>query len=74
MIFENYEENRKIIWKLIINKAEKISNKLPEHPNHPQGRNAYAHVCSKIIKKFGISYKLINESRLEELKRFISKI
>ena len=32
------EENRKIIWKLIINKAEKISNKLPEHPNHPKGK------------------------------------
>lgn len=68
------EENRKIIWKLIINKAEKIANKLPEHPNHPKGRNTYAHVCSKIIHEFGISYKLIKESRLEELKVFISKI
>tara|TARA_B100000767_G_scaffold257420_1_gene265266 strand:- start:279 stop:473 length:195 start_codon:yes stop_codon:yes gene_type:complete len=36
-----------------------LQKKLPNHPNHPKGRNAYAHVALCIKNKFGLSYKEI---------------
>ena len=39
------EENKKKIWKKIIETGDYLKNKLPESNNHPKGRNSYAHVC-----------------------------
>ena len=51
-----------------------LLNKLPEHPNHPKGRNPYAHVALKVKTKFGISYKDLPDDKLEEVKRFLNFI
>ena len=41
-----------------------LLNKLPEHPNHPKGRNPYAHVALKVKTKFGISYKDLPDDKI----------
>ena len=50
-----------IIWK----------GQLPSHPNHPKGRNPYAHVAICIKNKFNISYKDIEDDLLEEVLDYI---
>ena len=44
-------ENAKIVWKYIQKAGDDLQGKLPSHPNHPKGRNPYAHVALE-IKKF----------------------
>ena len=51
-----------------------LLDKLPEHPNHPKGRNPYAHVALKVKTKFGLSYKDLPDDKLEEVKRFLNFI
>ena len=34
-----------------------LLGQLPDHPNHPKGRNPYAHVAICVKEKFGNSYK-----------------
>ena len=41
-----------------------LQSKLPDHPNHPKGRNAYAHVALCVKKNFGLSYKDIADDLL----------
>jgi len=51
-------EKQKIIRQRILEAAEKLEGKLPDHPQHPNGRNPYAHI-PKVIKDAagGVSYK-----------------
>ena len=44
------EANKKYLWKLIQLTGDCLINKLPDHPNHPNGRNPYAHVALKVKK------------------------
>tara|TARA_B100001564_G_scaffold3517_1_gene3059 strand:+ start:1139 stop:1339 length:201 start_codon:yes stop_codon:yes gene_type:complete len=44
------EANKKYLWKLIQLTGDSLINKLPDHPNHPNGRNPYAHVALKVKK------------------------
>ena len=37
--------------------GDSLKDKLPEHSNHPKGRNSYAHIFLEIKNKFGCSYK-----------------
>ena len=46
--------NAKIIWKEIQKTGDFLKGKLPDHPNHPKGRNPYAHVALE-VKTFCIS-------------------
>ena len=39
------KENSIKLWKMIQQAGDYLMNKLPDHPNHPKGRNAYAHVA-----------------------------
>ena len=39
-----------------------LKGQLPDHPNHPKGRNPYAHVALCIKNKFSNSYKDIELS------------
>jgi len=39
------KENASKLWKIIQEAGDYLNNKLPDHPNHPKGRNAYAHVA-----------------------------
>ena len=51
------KENASKLWKIIQEAGDYLETKLPDHPNHPKGRNAYAHVALCVKKKFGLSYK-----------------
>ena len=44
------EANKKYLWKLIQLTGDSLINKLPDHPNHPNGRNPYANVALKVKK------------------------
>jgi hypothetical protein len=48
-----------------------LKTKLPDHPNHPRGRNAYAHVALCVKKKFGLSYKDIVDDDYQKVVEYI---
>ena len=66
--------NKKYLWKLIQSTGDYLINKLPDHPNHPSGRNPYAHVALKIISNFGSSYKDLPDEKFEEIKEYLNLI
>ena len=66
------KENSSTIWKLIQETGDNLKGRLPEHPNHPKGRNPYAHVALCIKEKFDSSYKDIEDEKLEEVVKYIS--
>jgi hypothetical protein len=68
------DDNRKYLWNLIQSTGDFLLDKLPEHPNHPKGRNPYAHVALKVKTKFGLSYKDLPDDKFEEVKRFLNFI
>ena len=51
-----------------------LQGQLPEHPNHPKGRNPYAHVALCVKEKFGTSYKDIEEEKFQEVVDFIEHL
>ena len=52
------EDNRRKLWTLIKEAGDYLEGQLPEHPNHPKGRNPYAHVAICVKSKFNEkSYK-----------------
>ena len=66
-----HEENAKKIWQLILEAGDSLKGVLPDHPNHPKGRNPYAHISLEIKNKYGCSYKDIHDDQLNELIKFI---
>ena len=64
--------NKKYLWKLIQLTGDSLINKLPDHPNHPNGRNPYAHVALKIKKKFGKSYKDLPDKKVHEVINYLN--
>ncbi len=48
-----------------------LHGQLPDHPNHPKGRNAYAHVAICIKNRFENSYKDIPDERFNEVIDYI---
>ena len=38
-------DKARIIWKMIQEAGDYLQGQLPDHPNHPKGRNPYAHVA-----------------------------
>ncbi len=68
------QQNRKIVWSLIQKHGDFLKAKLKPHPNHPKGRNPYAHICTLINNYFNCSYKELPDDKVEELKVFIVKI
>jgi len=65
------KENASKLWKIIQEAGDYLENQLPEHPNHPKGRNPYAHVAICVKNKFNSSYKHINDEKLEEVINYI---
>ena len=55
------KENASKLWKIIQEAGDYLQTKLHDHPNHPKGRNPYAHVALCIKNKFGLSYKEISD-------------
>ena len=61
------EENRRQLWTLIQEAGLYLLGQLPSHPNHPKGRNPYAHVALCVKNKFQASYKDIPDTKYDEV-------
>ena len=48
-----------------------LQEQLPEHPNHPKGRNPYAHVAICVKSKFNQSYKDIDDGKFDDVVQHI---
>ena len=59
------------IWKIIQETGDFLSGQLPDHPNHPNGRNPYAHVALCVKKKFELTYKDIPDEKYNEVLNYI---
>ena len=46
------KENASKLWKMIQETGDYLVGQLPSHPNHPKGRNPYAHVAIFVKEKF----------------------
>ena len=65
------EDNRRKLWVLIQEAGDYLVGQLPEHPNHPKGRNPYAHVALCVKEKFNVSYKDIPDEKYTEVLNYI---
>ena len=65
------EDNRRKLWTLIQEAGLYLLNQLPDHPNHPKGRNPYAHVAICVKEKFENSYKDIPDEKFQEVVDYI---
>jgi hypothetical protein len=65
------KENTSKLWKIIQEAGDYLRGQLPNHPNHPKGRNAYAHVAICVKEKFGNSYKDIPDEKFQEVDDYI---
>ena len=68
------EENSRKLWRLIQETGDFLKGKLPDHPNHPKGRNPYAHVALEVKSHFGMTYKDIPDEKYEEIIAFLEKL
>ena len=66
------EDNARKLWLLIQEAGHYLEGQLPDHPNHPKGRNSYAHVAICVKSKFNSSYKDIEDDKFEEVVRYIN--
>ena len=66
--------NAKIIWKEIQKTGDFLKGKLPDHPNHPKGRNPYAHVALEVKNHFGITYRDIPDEKFNEVINYLEEI
>ena len=64
-------ENKKKVWQEILKAGDFLKDNLPSSSYHPKGRNPYAHVASCIKSKFGISYKELDDNKMEAVIRYI---
>ena len=65
------EEKRRQLWKIIVEAGDYLQDQLPDHPNHPKGRNPYAHVAICVKDKFQMSYKDIDDGKFDEVVQYI---
>ena len=66
------EDNRRKLWTLIKEAGDYLDGQLPDHPNHPKGRNPYAHVAICVKSKFKSSYKDIEDEKFDEIVNYIN--
>ncbi len=64
-------EKARKMWKIIQEAGDYLNGQLPDHPNHPKGRNAYAHVAICVKNKFKSSYKDIPDEKFYEVINYI---
>ena len=64
-------ENASKLWKIIQEAGDYLVGQLPDHPNHPNGRNPYAHVAICIKSKFNASYKDIPDEQYAQVVKYI---
>ncbi len=68
------DENKKLLWRLIQTTGDFLVNKLPDHPNHPKGRNPYAHVALRVKTHFGNSYKDLPDAYFDKVEDYLEVI
>ena len=68
------EEKRRQLWKIIVEAGDYLQGQLPDHPNHPKGRNPYAHVAICVKLKFEKSYKDIPDEKFTEVVDYIEHL
>ena len=68
------KENASKIWTLIKEAGDYLQDKLPDHPNHPKGRNPYAHVALEVKNHFGMTYKDIPDEKYNEVINYIEEL
>ena len=68
------KENASKLWKIIQEAGDYLKGQLPDHPNHPKGRNPYAHIALSIKNRFKVSYKDIDDSKLNEVVDYIEAL
>jgi len=68
------KENASRLWKMIQKAGDCLQSQLPDHPNHPKGRNPYAHVALCIKEKFKNSYKDIPDEQFQEVVDYIEHL
>jgi len=65
------KENASKLLKRIQEAGDYLQGQLPDHPNHPKGRNPYAHVALCVKTKFNNSYKDIKDEQFDEVITYI---
>ena len=65
-------ENSQKLWKIIQEAGDYLNGQLPDHPNHPKGRNPYAHVALCVKEKFELSYKDIPDEKFNTVIEYIN--
>ena len=65
------KENSNKLWKIIQEAGDHLLGQLPDHPNHPKGRNPYAHVALCVKEKFNASYKDIRDEKYNDVLEYI---
>ena len=65
------KENASKLWKIIHEAGDYLAGQLPDHPNHPSGRNPYAHVAICVKSKFKSTYKDIPDEKINEVINYI---
>ena len=65
------KENASKLWKIIQEAGDYLHGRLPNHANHTNGRNPYAHIAICIKNKFDSSYKDIPDDKYEEILKYI---
>jgi|TARA_B100000780_G_scaffold270306_1_gene229917 hypothetical protein len=65
------KENTTRLWKMIQEAGDYLVDQLPSHPNHPKGRNPYAHVALCVKNKFNNSYKDIDDEKFNKVRDYI---
>ena len=68
------KENAKKLWELIQETGDFLKGRLPDHHNHPKGRNPYAHVALEVKNHFGITYKDISDEKYNEVIEYLEKL
>ena len=67
------KENASKLWlKMIQEAGDYLRGQLPDHSNHPKGRNPYAHIAICVKEKFGNSYKDIPDKKFQEVVDYIN--
>jgi len=65
------KENASKLWKIIQEAGDYLQGQLPDHKNHPKGRNPYAHIALCVKEEFNSSYKDIPDDKMNEVLKFI---
>ena len=61
------KENASKLWKLIQTTGDELVGRLSDHPNHPKGRNPYAHVALEVKTHFKMTYKDIPDEKFDDV-------